>query len=243
VNTVLVPWWTNTDVVSILNKHKRYLIINLGNEVGHYRWTTSPTSALANFTNAYITAIKSIRMSGLEMPIMVDAPDCGSTLGAFTSASLGKDLVDNDPRRNVLLSAHAYWAGYDGMAELGTPAAATLPIVFGEVANKQDEEVDATDANGQRVSRTEFCYYDLDGTTEGHPSPTGFNYQTLLSTIGPMDIGWLAWSWWKDQCASREMTSTGNYADLTPYGDDIVNNAVYGLRLGTYRAVRTPTLP
>jgi len=243
VNTELVPWWTRRDVVEVLNKHKKYLIINLGNEVGNYRWTASPASALANFTNAYIAAINSIRTKELEMPVMVDAPDCGSTLGAFTSTSLGKDLIDNDPCRNVLLSAHAYWAGYDGMAELGTSAAATLPIVFGEVANKQDEEVDATDANGRRVRRTEFCYYDLDGTTEGHLPPTGFNYQTLLSTIGPMDIGWLAWSWWKDRCASREITSTGNYADLTPYGDDIVNNAVYGLRLGTYRAVRTPTLP
>ena len=40
--------------------------------------------------------------------VMIDAPDCGTSLHAFTS--IGQELIDHDPRHNLLLSAHAYWA-------------------------------------------------------------------------------------------------------------------------------------
>jgi mannan endo-1,4-beta-mannosidase len=240
VNTKLVPWWTQAAIVAVLNRHRRYIIVNLGNEVGQYRWAGSTAAALNAFRDAYTAAIDGLRGAGLQMPILVDAPDCGTTLGAFTGTSLGQDLIQHDPLKNILLSVHAYWAGYDGMAELTTnPVTAKLPIVFGEIANKQAETIETTDGAGRRVLRTEECYYDIDGKTENHPAPTGFSYQALLAELSRQDIGWLAWSWWKDACANRQMTSTGKYTDLTTYGDDLVNNDVYGLR----HAVRTPTLP
>ncbi|MDO9712254.1 cellulase family glycosylhydrolase [Paracraurococcus lichenis] len=246
VNSGLIPWWTDCNVVTVLNKHRKYLIIKLANEVGQYRWSPSPAAALASFQAEYKTAISAIRSHGLNMPVMIDAPDCGSSLEAFTNpgVGIGQDLIAHDPQRNVLLSVHAYWAAYGGMARLlGDPLAATLPLVFGEVANKQDEEVDATDAAGLPTRRTDFCFYDLDGTSERHPAPSGYSYQDLLTALGPRDIGWLAWSWWKDGCDRRQMTSTGNFTDLTLYGDDLVNNPTYGLRLGTFAAARTATLP
>jgi hypothetical protein len=78
---------------------------------------------------------------------------------------------------------------------------------------------------------------DLTGPFEPHA------YQGLLVSLGQHEIGWLAWSWWKDNCPSRQMSSTGAYAGLTTYGNDLVNNASYGLRQGTFHASRTPTLP
>ncbi len=109
--------------------------------------------------------------------------------------------------------------------------------MFGEITNKQS-------ANGDE------CFYDLDGSTDGHPplpvpGPTGaaFTYQALLTQLGQHDIGWLAWSWWKDGCLSRQMTNTGAFADLTPHGNDLVHNGVYGIADGVFRAVRTLTLP
>jgi mannan endo-1,4-beta-mannosidase len=232
VNTKLVPWWTRADVVAVLNKHRKYLIINLGNEVGNYRWAGATVAALNAFKDAYKQAIVSIRNAGLQMPIMIDAPDCGTTIGAFTS--IGQELIDHDPRRNILLSVHAYWAGYDGMTELNDLSLTKLPLIFGEIANKQAELVD-----GNLVQ----CHYDIDGKNENNPPSTGFKYQSLLASLSQLEIGWLAWSWWKDGCASRQITSSGKYANLTPYGNDIVNNGGYGLRLGYFRAVRTSTLP
>ena len=231
VNEKLVPWWIRPDVKQMLDKHKKYLILNLGNEVGFYRFAGSTPAALTSYTAAYKAAITSLRNAGYAMPLMIDAPDCGTTIGAFTA--IGRELINHDPKRNILLSVHAYWAGYDGTPEIvkAVVSSTLLPIVFGEIANKQREGDDE-------------CYYGIDGTGLNHAPPTGFTYKTLLPKLGEYDIGWLAWCWWKDKCPDRQMTMTGNFANLTPYGSDIVTNPVYGLEPGTkYPAVRTTTLP
>ena len=163
LNSQIIPWWTSAPVLAVINKHKKYLIINLANELGVYRWAGTPATALTTFKNAYKTAITSIRNAGIDVPIMIDAPDCGSTIGAFNT--IGAELITHDPNHNLLLSAHAYWAGYDGTSEIATSITNNLPIVFGELANKQDELISNV---------TQYCYYDIDGTTVNHPAPTGF---------------------------------------------------------------------
>jgi mannan endo-1,4-beta-mannosidase len=219
VNTQLMSWWTSPDVVAVLKKHQQHLIINLANELGFYRWTGNSTTALNSFKTAYKTAITSIRAQGLHAPIMIDAPDCGTSIDAFNA--IGQELIDYDPDHNLLLSAHAYWAGYDGMPALNTAIQANLPIVFGEVANKQDEVINGV---------TQYGYYDLDGSNTNHPPLNNFTYQALLQSLKTNDIGWLSWSWWKDNLSSRQMTSTGNFANLTTFGNDLVNNTTYGLK-------------
>jgi hypothetical protein len=56
-----MPWWTSEPVLTGLRKHQRYSIVNLANELGNYRWTDRPASALVSFKNAYQTAISRIR--------------------------------------------------------------------------------------------------------------------------------------------------------------------------------------
>jgi mannan endo-1,4-beta-mannosidase len=82
LNSQLLPWWTSDPVVSVLKKHERYLIINLANELGHYRWSSNKDEALANFVNAYTIAIAGIRKY-LRVPIAIDAPDCGTSIEVF----------------------------------------------------------------------------------------------------------------------------------------------------------------
>jgi mannan endo-1,4-beta-mannosidase len=224
LNTQLIPWWTSEPVLDVLKKHQQYLIINLVNELGVYRWTDNSMAAQETFKTEYESAITSIR-EHLHVPIMIDAPDCGTTIEVFTT--IGQELIDHDPDHNLLFSGHAYWAGYDGMPHLESAIQANLPIVFGEVANKQDE-----DSDGQ----TQYCYYDLDGNNENHPPQTDFTYQAFLQKLNEQEIGWFAWSWWKDRCAKRQMTEDGNFSGLTPYGNDLVNNLVYGLKATAQRS-------
>ncbi len=238
VNTQLMQWWTRPDVVAVLKKHEQYLIVNFANELGVYRWAKpplTPAAALENFKNAYKKAITTFRTTtGLHMPIMIDAPDCGSSINAFLS--IGKELVQVGGG-GILLSAHAYWAGYDGTEDMKKAIDANLPIVFGEIANKQSETVGEV---------THECYYGLDGTNLDHSTTTGFRYQDLLIKLSEMEVGWLAWAWYKDGCAPRRMTQgdRGSYAGtvppsptgLTPYGDDLLFNRTYGIRLGAYAA-------
>lgn len=193
LNTQLVPWWTRDDVVAVLNKHQQYLIINLANELGVYEWSGDPLAALSSFAGAYKTALTCIR-EHLHMPVMIDAPDCGSSIHAWLT--IGQQLIDHDPDHNVLLSAHAYWAGFDGMPHISTAVNNNLPIVFGEIANKQDEATN---------DGTAYCYYDLDGLNQNHPPAVAFTYQNLLQTLKTQEIGWLAWSWAPDSCVSRNM--------------------------------------
>jgi mannan endo-1,4-beta-mannosidase len=226
INSFYVPWWTDPANADVLKARQECLILNLANELGYWEWADDPASALTAYTSAYKTAIASMRAAGYTCPLMIDAPDCGSKLSAFTAAgdgglTVGAELVAADPLGNILLSAHAYWAGYDGRPFIPTAIAANLPIVFGEIANKQDEVV-----NGNTV----YGYYDLDGTHVGHPTSTGFTYQSFLTSLVPDQIGWLAWCWTKDICDARQMTPTGEFANLGTFGSDLVNNATYGLK-------------
>ncbi|MDD5323350.1 MAG: cellulase family glycosylhydrolase [Methylococcales bacterium] len=225
LNMQLISWWTTDPVLSVLKKHQQYLVINLANELGAYRWADDQVTALTAFKNAHKSAITNIRNAGLDMPMMIDAPDCGTSNHAFTS--IGQELIDHDPKHNLLLSVHAYWADYDGTAEIQNAVNANLPIVFGEIANKQASEGDE-------------CYFDLDGTNQRHSPPTGFTYQSLLLTLKTNDIGWFAWSWGPDGCASRQMSGNGNFNNLTTYGQDIVNNAAYGLKNTAIRSSMFP---
>jgi mannan endo-1,4-beta-mannosidase len=223
LNSRLVPWWTTAAVVAVLKKHQRYLIINLANELGHYNWTSDKPAALQAFKSAYKTAIASIRRTGLQIPIAIDAPDCGTSIEVFPA--IAQELIASDPARNLLFSGHAYWAAYNGIPHIQAAIEAKVPLFFGEIANKQDESI-----NG----KTQYCYYDLDGQGN-RPAQNNFTYQSLLPLLKEKEIGWLAWSWWKDNCAVRQMTSNGTFAGLTPYGLDLVNNPTYGLKATAQR--------
>ncbi len=214
LNRELVPWWTSPSIVAVLKKHQRYLIINLANELGHYRWTKNSASALSEFKTAYQTAIASIRQH-LQVPIAIDAPDCGTSIEVFPK--IAKELIASDSAGNLLFSGHAYWSTYNGTPHILAAIKANIPIFFGEVANKQDEEVNGT---------TQYCHYDLDDAS-------GFSYRSLLALLQRQEIGWFAWSWWKDRCRDRQITSNGTFAQLTPYGKDIIFNPTYGLKVKT----------
>jgi mannan endo-1,4-beta-mannosidase len=225
VNSQLIPWWTSSKVVKVLQKHAKYLIINIANEVGFYRWADDSNAALASYAAAYTTAIAGMRKAGLTVPLMIDAPDCGTSLDAFLS--IGQQLITADPNQNLLLSAHAYWAAYDGLPFIKKCITAKLPIVFGEAANKQDEDI-----NGETV----YCYYDLDGTHTNPGQTNGFTYQSLLTLLQKDTVSWLVWSWGPDNCSARQLSTDSTFASLTTFGNDIVHNPTYGLIATSHRS-------
>lgn len=214
VPALIERWLAMPDVLSVLAKHAPHLILNVANEVGQYHWADNPAQSLHRYVSDYTTAIQKIRAAGLNVPLMIDAPDCGEALDAFLSA--GKKLIAADPQHNVLLSAHAYWAGYEGMPYIQQCVNASLPIVFGEISNRQDGDTDGT-------------YYSLDGSGVPAPAPNGFTYQALLTQALHHEIGWLAWSWGPDKCQDRWLSTDGTFANLSTFGQDFVNNPAYGL--------------
>lgn len=206
-------WWTTAPVLNILQKYKHSIIVNIANEALQVNWASNSTTALTNYKSTYQTIITNLRnVSGFDFPLMIDAPDCGQSSDVFVTTNTASDLVTFDPKHNLIFSAHAYWYGYANndstqmAGKLNAILVQNIPFVLGEIANQQDD--------------ASMCQYNL-------------NYKPLLNYCKLKKINWLAWSWDHDGCPNRQISSTGNFSNLTTYGNDIVNNVNYGLRVYT----------
>ncbi len=204
-NSVILPWWKQQSVLNLLNKHKGYVIANIANEFGYVNWAGNVQAGYDIWLAHYKSVITELRAAGIQVPFMIDAPDCGQSLNFALQA--GPALKQQDPLHNIIMSAHAYWYSDDAAAmetKAQQIAAADFPVVLGEIANIQD-------ATGP-------CSNAIDA------------YTSLLQSCQNHNIGWLSWTWTDDQCSERRMTPNGSFANLTAYGNVIVNNANFGLK-------------
>lgn len=202
----MASWYTQPAVLALINKYKHSLILNIANEALYVNWTGNAAAAQTTFVNTYTTIVNTMRSAGITTPLMIDAPDCGTNLSVLSA--IGNTLQSNDPLHNLLFSAHAYWYSYANndslqmLSLINTAQAQNIPFLFGEIANTQDDAV--------------MCQYAL-------------NYKALLNICKTKKVGWFAWSWDNDGCASRQITNAGNFNSLTTYGNDIINHTNFGL--------------
>ena len=209
----LITWYTAANRVAIFNKYQSSLIIDIANEVGYVNWSGNVPVGQEAYEVAYDTAVNVMRRAGINVPLMIDAPDCGTSIDVL--GNVASNIIGSDPLHNVIFSTHAYWYAYANndsvtmLQDITTALGYNFPLVIGEVANYQD----STDNGGN----TYYCHWSL-------------NYQALLNICKQHNLGWLVWSWNNDNCSLRQLSNDGTYANLSSYGTDIVNNASYGLR-------------
>lgn len=206
--SAITDFWCDPDILNVIQTHKARLIINLANEFGKVNWTEGPADAADTFRVNYVQAIDTLRKLGVQVPIMIDAPDCGQSSSVLVS--LASALNAADPLHNLIFSAHTYWSSYAGTkatadSKLAEMSASGFCWTLGEISNKQDDAGCA----------------DLDLSAL---------YPQILQTACTYNIGWLAWVYNQDCSALREMSSDGSFSKLTTFGNDIVNNPVYGLK-------------
>jgi mannan endo-1,4-beta-mannosidase len=212
----LSNYFLQTDVKTMLQARQNKIIINIANEALFVAWDGNPTTAQVTFKNTYNTIVSNMRTNGYVCPIMIDGPECGTNSDVL--AAVGSAIIAADTKHNILFSVHTYWYGFANndvitmQQKLQTIINANVPFVLGEIANQQDDQTN--------------CQYNLD-------------YQGLLTVCQNLNVNWIPWSWYRDVCPARQMTSTGNYANLTPYGNDLVNNTIYGIK---NKAVKSPYL-
>lgn len=205
---VAMAWWKSAAVLNLIESHKAYLIINLANEFGYARWSGNTATGLNTFKTNYNTAIADMRALGVKVPIMIDAPDCGQS--STELLSIAESMVSSDPEHNLIFSAHAYWSGYATtlaavQQKLNEAQNTNVCFILGEVASTQD------------------------GNACGDISLAAL-YPVILQEACTRNIGWLAWTFDQDCSSPREMTTNGEFSNLTAYGNDLVNNASYGLK-------------
>jgi mannan endo-1,4-beta-mannosidase len=179
-------------------------MINPVNEAGYVTWNSNNET---RFKIMYQSIIANFRNAGLNMPLVLDASDCGQHLNLWKN--IGATLQSFDPKHNLIFSAHTYWTSYANTTTaittlLNDAATWNIPILLGEIANKQDDNAGN-------------CIYDLPLTT-------------VMQIANNNNIGYLAWVWTQDNCGARQMTTNGNFSSLTAYGNTIVNSSGYGIK-------------
>ena len=203
-------FWLQPSMLELIQRHKEYLIINIANEFGTVRWASNPSSALNNYKNNYKQLIINFRKAGIDIPIMIDAPDCGQSSSEMLSVA--PDILTADPLKKLIFSGHAYWYGYapttnDVNVKIDEITNSKIPFVFGEVANRQDVSSNRNDG-----------VYNID-----------YVYQTILEKSCQKDISWLIWAFNHDWHSERKISSTSNINNLTNFGKDVLYNSKYGL--------------
>lgn len=112
---------------SVMIKHQRTLLINIGNEWGDFSVTNT------QWRDAYRTAITTIRNAGIVTTLVCDGPNWGQN--ATPALTFGQELLNFDPQHNLLFSVHMY-GSWNNTASIGSTMASfksrNLPLVIGE---------------------------------------------------------------------------------------------------------------
>ena len=154
-----IMFWKNPVIFNAIQKNKKWTLLNVGNEVGN----GSVTSAM--FLTGYKKAIDSLRTWGYTVPIVIDAPTWGQNVDVLFAT--WEELLDYDPLKNVIFSAHSYWsspANYQRIANESVNK--NMPVIIGEGPSPT-----------------------------AYPQCKILDYKTGLKVCGENEIGWLIWSW------------------------------------------------
>lgn len=127
----MVDYWVRPDVVKVLKKHQRYLLLNIANEVGDWEVTDE------QFRSEYAAAIKRIRDTGIKSPLVIDAAGWGQSIDMLQANAAY--LQQADVLNNLLFSVHMWWAADDNateriVSEIQESVEMELPLIVGEFA-------------------------------------------------------------------------------------------------------------
>jgi hypothetical protein len=166
----LLDYWKKPEVLALIQKYKKWIIVNIGNEIGSGSETNEQWEAY------YKDAITQLRDAGIDVPLMIDCGEYGSNEKYFLSK--GNSLLTHDPLHNLIFSVHTYWIQPDSdqgrkkrLDDLITEAKAKkLPFIIGE--------------GPQKAASPWSTYCNVD-----------FPYAYLIQRCQEEGIGWLSWSW------------------------------------------------
>ena len=211
----LVEYWTRPEIVSIIQKHRKYLLLNIGNEVGDDGVTDG------EFTVGYTNAIRSIRGAQIHSPLIIDAPDWGKSLSTLNNTA--STLLDADPEKNVIFSVHLYWSMSRGAdadhirAQLQNAVDAGYPLIVGEFSR--------------------YGGYPLNEGESICGAGGEIDYRTILEECHKHGIGWYAWEWGPGNdfndplCSVMDMTPDRMFANLKPgWAQEVAVSSPYGIK-------------
>ncbi|MBR8534055.1 cellulase family glycosylhydrolase [Carboxylicivirga sediminis] len=152
----LARYFTSAEMLQMLKKYERYVLVNIANEWGDH----SVTGIF--WSEAYQKCVSLMREAGYTSTIVIDAPGWGQNIQPIID--YGQQLVEFDSQHNLLFSIHMYGSWNDENVierKLNEVSAADLPLVVGEFGycfNSGDNNL------GCKVNHREImqCCEDLD---------------------------------------------------------------------------------
>ena len=128
-------YYARSDVLAVLKKHQRDVLINIANEWSNWRKSAS------DWRDQYEAPIAILRKAGIVTTLVVDNPNyaqdyhAGITTDPGSSIPYSQQLLDFDPRHNLLFSVHMY-AGFNNPQDVYDAMLgyykARLPLIIGE---------------------------------------------------------------------------------------------------------------
>lgn len=191
----LVDFWVRPEVVEVLKRHESHLLVNIANEAG------GGGVPMHHFVDVYRNAITKMRAAGLDMPLMIDAPQWGQNIDVLQATA--SDLLSSDPKKNLLFSAHFWWPKGDKSNDPGS-------------SKRIKKEIQESAQMGLPLVIGEFAH-------AGVGCARSIDYQTILAEAQRHRIGWLAWSWGpgNKDCGEMDMTTDGTLDSLQGWGREV----------------------
>ncbi|MGQ9619665.1 MAG: glycoside hydrolase family 5 protein [Bacteroidales bacterium] len=199
-----VDYWCSPQIVPILKKYEKYLIINIANEPGN---TTMPGEV---FRSTYKSAVEQIRKAGIHAPLIIDADNWGRN--ADSVLENGEYLVAQDPDKNLIFSWHL-WDPYNygtGTVEqidriINKSKTKNICFIVGEFGPCEQ----CNDCTGKRI-----------------------NWEFLMEKCYKNNIGYLPWVWKWSDCHSVVDNLTGTYGSWvnTPWGETVAVSGEYSIK-------------
>jgi mannan endo-1,4-beta-mannosidase len=126
--TNVISFWTQPEMIALIKKHQKYLLLNFANEM------SAPSTA--EYVKEYSRALVALRAAGIHVPIVFDASGCGQDENSILAG--GPLLIEADPDHNVVMSLHIYWMDQNAARIAKVMADATaknIPLIIGEFAS------------------------------------------------------------------------------------------------------------
>jgi mannan endo-1,4-beta-mannosidase len=122
-----VNYWIRPDVLEVIKKHQRYLLLNIANEAGDNSVT------IEQFRTEYAAIVDTMRAVGIEVPLIIDAAHWGR--GEIYLLENAEYLLAQDPIHNLIFSWHVWDANISTQRIKNTFDAAiamNVPFIVGE---------------------------------------------------------------------------------------------------------------
>ena len=208
--SAVVDNWLQPANVAWLKQYERYVILNIANEWG-------PNSTV--WRNTYIAQIARIRAAGINCMIMIDAGEWGQDIRSIKN--YGAAVESADAQHNVLFSIHPYseWRTEDRANEVGANGNPPFDVFTQLNATKN--------TLGLPLVVGEF-------TSNAVPDIV-YDTRRVMQICVQLGLGFLGWGWNNNNPSQLDMVPGTNWqynsdADLTAWGNLIVNDSAYGLK-------------